>query len=1367
MYLDEYYTRSTSGDSWAVDLKPEEADGGIPDFGTKKLLGRGRAESGKIFTLPFLQTDRTLYFRMRFSSCSIWSQPYNIDRRLYGLQVRQKYLLFGNAFNFYKQARYDKHKAELVAWDHASQQDLPQIFLKKEWGEVNTSRRVEFFASFVIVNKTGLLCRYSSNEKLRNFSEADTSDEGHRASVLTLEIPLMLNCLHNSLRVLPYAMESEIDSLMFYVFWPELETKRTGFCKTVRGLNRPLKIYSDNDEQMVSTWPASFKGEAILLQTESEDAIVKASELSYLSFKVSIDSFINICFDSRIAKVPPWLYHLGFRSIGERVKSHSCNFQIYRKLYRAYTWVRLGGNRMESTVFSRSNFDASMYFVVVTPTSEDSRHSEACIAEPPSVQPFSVPTYLHQVPNFRIGDAVYADEDTVTVVDLPSLLLRHGVLLLQTFQRDRYHEVTYSFELPQRTRVFICIDIRSSPNVGLILMDSGYIDSNLRLETSRGIFVLFGKDMESKSLVMVNTAGLTARHLHHLFFVLLPLERMSCNTQAPFRLQHASKLDTTVSRLRSFWNKNQGELFLIPPDFDNCGRYWSLPFNLTASNKGEVFASGCALSVRVQSLVGVFHRTRTITLLPRFVLINKLSFGVNIMPFCAASAQQVNPIAIESSVLCLKAGVPCVIYHFPAHNESSPKAAPKNSWEASPYVLLGSGLFSESSIASDACPIRLNMVGEQFTWLNDTLTNSDSKRVVVAAAIKSQGTVFSIILSETGAYSPLRLENRSHALLLYRQFVKISNLRPQLAWLELPPMSWRAFIWSLPFENEKLVEISIAGIQSSAATMSFDGTGFGGTILSWSRKDIKGTTSICEGKLGSEVFVDITTRVMRFFEVGLNKDATLIRQFITEKSQLQGLHITKKDERSTRPPSRHLSLKSLQANIFLGGIYIRMTDGIDIFGLSVERLGCQLTAENRRVELQVHHLQLDDLSVKAKFPVVFSPSFSGRNSHLQKGNKRSIPFISVSCGWIPNEGILVHFSDLDVLVGEFGLRLSMDFLFRMVSTIGRASTNVFTGRMTTGSNLFADPQDQHPDLAAAQAVLEMKISDRILKEFSLLTHLNFCVQRFHYSSLVIHLEVFVGSKALLMDFNKMDKSLTRGFAILGGPMVSILSSVVGSIAHISPVFVFESFQLFNFVGNLEKFLHVVYTVLNQQAFAQAYKVFGSLELIGNPLSFIDNISTGVNDLYSRTLEEVERSALTRGEGVRQLAFSVIIGTFGTASRVTGSLADLSRVVSGKEGQTDYIESSPENIVEGLQQGGGALLRSVRKGLTGLVEEPRKGFVREGLFGAVKGVGKGMIRLISLPITGSLEAMSLMAESIENGAQDKPVGRVFYEPKAPD
>lgn len=92
--------------------------------------------------------------------------------------------------------------------------------------------------------------------------------------------------------------------------------------------------------------------------------------------------------------------------------------------------------------------------------------------------------------------------------------------------------------------------------------------------------------------------------------------------------------------------------------------------------------------------------------------------------------------------------------------------------------------------------------------------------------------------------------------------------------------------------------------------------------------------------------------------------------------------------------------------------------------------------------------------------------------------------------------------------------------------------------------------------------------------------------------------------------------------MLGTPVLSYVTRMIGSIAHSSPTLKFNELIIANYFGIPDNLLHVLRVSLTNQAFAQSLKIFGSMELIGNPISLFDNLGTGVAELFLKTRSEM-------------------------------------------------------------------------------------------------------------------------------------------------
>jgi vacuolar protein sorting-associated protein 13A/C len=75
---------------------------------------------------------------------------------------------------------------------------------------------------------------------------------------------------------------------------------------------------------------------------------------------------------------------------------------------------------------------------------------------------------------------------------------------------------------------------------------------------------------------------------------------------------------------------------------------------------------------------------------------------------------------------------------------------------------------------------------------------------------------------------------------------------------------------------------------------------------------------------------------------------------------------------------------------------------------------------------------------------------------------------------------------------------------------------------------------------------------------------------------------------------------------------------------------------------------------------QFYKIFGSLNIIGNPISLFRNISTGVKDLKEKPAQGFVNGPLEFGIGIVQGTGSLLAhsigGAFSSISKVTGTFS---------------------------------------------------------------------------------------------------------------
>jgi len=179
----------------------------------------------------------------------------------------------------------------------------------------------------------------------------------------------------------------------------------------------------------------------------------------------------------------------------------------------------------------------------------------------------------------------------------------------------------------------------------------------------------------------------------------------------------------------------------------------------------------------------------------------------------------------------------------------------------------------------------------------------------------------------------------------------------------------------------------------------------------------------------------------------------------------------------------------------------------------------------------------------------------------------------------------------------------------------------------------------------------------------------------------------------------------------------------------------------------------------QQALAQVYKVLGSYEFMGSPVSLVSNLGTGVYDFFYEPANGLVKSPLAFGEGLAKgtesLFRNTLTGVFNSTSKITGSI---SKGAASLSFDADYIKdremaqrSKPKHALEGISYGVTSFGKGLFQGATGIVVQPLKGAKEEGLAGFAKGVGRGVVGVAAKPVAGTFDLLSQTTEGFRNTA----------------
>ena len=180
---------------------------------------------------------------------------------------------------------------------------------------------------------------------------------------------------------------------------------------------------------------------------------------------------------------------------------------------------------------------------------------------------------------------------------------------------------------------------------------------------------------------------------------------------------------------------------------------------------------------------------------------------------------------------------------------------------------------------------------------------------------------------------------------------------------------------------------------------------------------------------------------------------------------------------------------------------------------------------------------------------------------------------------------------------------------------------------------------------------------------------------------------------------------------------------------------------------------------------ELYKLVGSASMIGDPVTLLQYVGAGVWTFVAAPAEGLLESA--RSLGPRQFLLGVLRGTTGLLQNVVFAVSNAATkaagaarkaiVVWGLDRQDEPLGAGTFRrrvmFIEGGfrrgQYGGNddALLSAVLRGLAGLISEPIRGVEEGGLAGLFRGLQRGALGAVALPLAVLLEMSARFADSV--------------------
>jgi hypothetical protein len=210
---------------------------------------------------------------------------------------------------------------------------------------------------------------------------------------------------------------------------------------------------------------------------------------------------------------------------------------------------------------------------------------------------------------------------------------------------------------------------------------------------------------------------------------------------------------------------------------------------------------------------------------------------------------------------------------------------------------------------------------------------------------------------------------------------------------------------------------------------------------------------------------------------------------------------------------------------------------------------------------------------------------------------------------------------------------------------------------------------------------------------------------------------------------------------------------------------FKAPHLFVSQGKLVKDVSKFYLM---EAARQIFFIFGSFDVIGNPVGLLQNVGHGVRDFFYEpkeaflklTRDDLKRSEKAKGlgkglmKGTLSLVGHTTIGVFNAASRLTQSvgtaIAHLSTDDEYLQRRAHYNVNAEGGLL-GTKKRLGHDVAGITDGIKGLVMLPAQGLRDNGLKGMAKGMAKGITGVVVKPTAGMLDMATHAMEAVRDTA----------------
>ena len=354
-------------------------------------------------------------------------------------------------------------------------------------------------------------------------------------------------------------------------------------------------------------------------------------------------------------------------------------------------------------------------------------------------------------------------------------------------------------------------------------------------------------------------------------------------------------------------------------------------------------------------------------------------------------------------------------------------------------------------------------------------------------------------------------------------------------------------------------------------------------------------------------------------------------------------------------------------------------------------------------------------------------------------NESLIPFIQL-CIYQESKTYLnsnpnISYPSIELIIQPLDLKIDHFILNQIISLINELMDSF---GLNESSNNISNEKEEN-----LKTKIEIPKEKLVLENKIINSH---AIQFLNISS--IYITITFRLDKTYLNLSKLPSILSRLITTFS----TTLTSITGTSLKFNEIIISHIFS------NLSYIYPKIYAHYKRELLFQIYKIIGGIDIIGNPVKLLNSIGTGFFELFNEPRKAFLKGPSYFGKGIKKgvssLLSNILGGTSDSFSKITGSLLEATKIISGNSNyninnEYERREEEPNGLIKGIHLGLKRGFNEIKKGFIGIFKYPIEGTLNEGVIGTFKGVGKGFLNCAFSPLNSVLTVGNNVFKGISN------------------